>query len=449
MRSVIFFLLMFQSFSLLAAEISLSIDRQGIKLDESFNLIFTANKEPDSEPDFSPLNKEFDVLGQRKSSNVNIINGRMQQSITWNVTLMAKRPGEIVIPEINFGKDKTSQAKITILENQNDPSEPETIFLETTVDTASPYVQGQVLFSVRLYFSQTPVNAALSEPEFQAGAVILQKLGDDKSYTKSINNTVYEVVERTYALFPQSSGELVVPSLTFRGEIGGTRNGFFSDPFFGGKKGKTIIKRSKPITLTVKPIPETFAGSDWLPAKSIRIEEEWSSNPVDLDTNEPVTRTVKLVAEGLPSSQLPQIEIVYPDEINQYPDQPSFRENFTSKGVQSYREDKTALIVNEGGEYQLGAIEIPWWNTETDSMELAKLAERRILVNNIAKNSLEPKEEFTAIDNVEDNSTEIVEQENVTSSLNSQTLLENTGLWKSVSAILAILWILTLFKLIT
>ncbi|RQW79554.1 MAG: hypothetical protein EHM62_06390, partial [Methylococcus sp.] len=60
-------------------------------------------------------------------------------------------------------------------------------------------------------------------------------------------------------------------------------------------------------------------------------------------------------------------------ELKQYPDQPVTREDKTSAGLSSQRSQKTAFIAGKPGTYTLPAIEIPWWNTVTDTMEVARL----------------------------------------------------------------------------
>jgi hypothetical protein len=44
--------------------VSVSIDRNPVNLQESFQLTFTASDDPDGEPDFSPLDKDFEILNR-------------------------------------------------------------------------------------------------------------------------------------------------------------------------------------------------------------------------------------------------------------------------------------------------------------------------------------------------------------------------------------------------
>ena len=59
-----------------ATEIQVSVDRNPVNLNESFQITFSASAEPDGSPDFSPLRENFEILNQQRSSNVSWINGK-------------------------------------------------------------------------------------------------------------------------------------------------------------------------------------------------------------------------------------------------------------------------------------------------------------------------------------------------------------------------------------
>ena len=100
----IFFILLFLiSFNAHAVDINVKADRTQIEVNETFTLIFEANSDTDDEPDFSPLEKDFQVLGKSTGSNISLINGQYTRSKKWNVSLIALHKGNITIPQINFG----------------------------------------------------------------------------------------------------------------------------------------------------------------------------------------------------------------------------------------------------------------------------------------------------------------------------------------------------------
>ena len=170
---------------------------------------------------------------------------------------------------------------------------------------------------------------------------VIEKLGEDKSYEVQRGRNQYLVIERQYAIFPQKSGLIKIDPIIFQGQVGGAGR-LFIDPF--GPQPQAVMKRSKSLELNVKPVPDTFTGSSWLPATKLELSEQWSSDPLKINQGEPVTRTLKLEARGLPASQLPEIVSELDKKLKQYPDQPILDEKYDRHGLNGIRQQKTALI---------------------------------------------------------------------------------------------------------
>lgn len=429
---------------LLQAEISVSVDRNPVVADESFQLIFESDKKVKDEPDFSPLKKLFTILNTGHRSSTQIINGDMKQSHQWILTVIANKTGIIEIPSIRFGKEfsKPSQVKVVNSAPPSVGSKTDDIFVDVEVNTKTPYVQAQLIYTVKLYRAIQTNNATLSEPEITGGQAVINKLGEDKSFETRIKGKRYVVIQRQYAIFPQSSGELKIQPLVFQGQTG-------SDSFFGfdpfGPQPKSIVKRSDSIVLDIKPIPDSFTGDTWLPASQLNIQEQWSVSPDKLKQGEATTRTLTLMANGLAASNLPTVDNHLPDKLKQYPDQPELQETNNENGFVGVRREKMAIIPTEAGDYILPAIKIPWWNTVTDKLEIAELPERSIHVN-VSETSPEPA---APVKNIQQQQTEkevatIVEdkEEDV---INATEALTDPALWKWISLLLFILWVITLF----
>ena len=60
-----------------AATITVTTDRASVGLNESFMMTFESDSSVDSDPDFSPLNKDFQILSRNSSSNLSIVNGKI------------------------------------------------------------------------------------------------------------------------------------------------------------------------------------------------------------------------------------------------------------------------------------------------------------------------------------------------------------------------------------
>ncbi|TRW90290.1 BatD family protein [Candidatus Methylobacter oryzae] len=379
----LFFLLLLLNFApvnVFAAQIGVSFDRNPVSLDESFQIIFSADETPDSDPDFSPLEQDFEVLGQSQSSSSSWINGQSSKTIQWTVNVMAKRTGSLIVPQISFGKDVSRPASILITQASANKAfnTDDDLFLEVEVTPESPYVQSQVLYTVKLYRRVEIAQATLSEPEL--GDAVVEKLGDDNNYTTQVNGVNYVITERKYAIFPQKSGSLTIKPLVLSAEVvANTRPNF--NGFFNSQMTKTKKILSKPVTLNVKPAPATFTGNHWLSAEQLVLKEEWSGDNQQMKVGEPLTRTLTLLAKGATVGQLPELNTGKIDiQLKTYPDQPVLQEQKKPEGLIAFREEKIAIIPSKAGFYKLPAIEIPWFNSQSQKMEIARIPETRITV---------------------------------------------------------------------
>jgi hypothetical protein len=372
----------------MAAHITTRVDRDPVGLDESFKIIFEADESLSASPDFSPLEKDFDILSRSRSSSMQIINGSISQKTQWNLSVMAKHSGRLTIPSIDIDGDRSPQISVTVKKAGTNSSSPIAgngdMFLEVQAQPTSAYVQSQILYTIRFFRAVNVNGASMSEPSFSGGEVLKQKLGDDSSYVTRRNGRRYEVIERRYALFPQQSGTLTINPLSLDAQVVTASPGIF-DPF--GQNTTTRRLKSKSIHLDVKPIPTTMANKPWLPATDLQLTEHWSQQQPHFVVGEPVTRTLTLKAEGLTAAQLPSLKMQQSDGFKLYPDQPRLNDKRGSQGISGTRQEKIAIIPTRPGSVTLPAIEIPWWNTATQRMEVAKLPARTIQVQPAANGS--------------------------------------------------------------
>ena len=423
------------------AEITVKVDREPIVVDESFHIIYESNEKLDAKPDFRPLQNSFTVLDSRHRSNTNITNGKINYSQMWIITVIADKAGRITIPSIRFGNETTKISAIDVVaaSQSEEGNSSDDVFIDIEVNTKTPYVQAQLIYTLKLYRSVVTSNASLSEPEVVGGQAVINKLGEDSSYETVRNGKRYAVIQRQYVIFPQSSGSLKIEPIVFQGQTGGSSNFFSFDPF--RSQSKSILKRSESVELDVKPIPDTFTGDTWLPAEKLTINEQWSVEPSNLKQGEATTRTLTLAAHGLAASHLPIIENNLPSELKLYPDQPQFEETNDTKGYIGVRQDKMAIIPTKAGDYTLPAIKIPWWNTSTDKMEIAELPERLIQV----EASVTAQATLPVQERVETNKDITLTPDRQAQSKFGVTQTSNEApIWKWLSLVLLILWLLTI-----
>ncbi len=380
----------------LAADIEVRADRDPVPPGASFHLTFSAHGAVDDDPDFTPLQKDFDILRQGRSSQMNIVNGSFNRVSEWTLEVLPKRSGELPVPAIRFGADASPAITITVAAGGGGEAAEAgdgDLFLELEVTPHNPYVREQVLYTVRLLHAVEIAQASLSEP--QGTEILAEKLGDDRHFRTRRGGRLYEAIERRYAIFPQKSGALTLAPIVFDGEVlGASRPGSPFDHFFPGAATTHRRLRSEAIPLEVRPIPAAFTGDRWLPAKSLILEQSWSTDPPQARVGEPLTRTLRLQAGGLAAKQLPDLAPAPPTGMKSYPDRPQLENGEGAAGLQGSRAEKIVLIPTQPGTLSLPALEIPWWNTETERMEIGRLPATQLEVlpaaNGSAGTSLSP-----------------------------------------------------------
>jgi hypothetical protein len=359
--------------NLFAADITATTDRNPVNIDESFRIIFSANDSPDDDPDFSPLEQDFDIVSQTSSTNSSWVNGKTTKTIQWTLTVMAKQAGNLTIPAVKFGNDSSQSASIQVIQGTvpKTMNTDEDMFLDVEASPQNPYVQSQVLYTLKLYTRIDIAQARLNEPELTDA--VIEKLGDDNSYNTQVKGVAYTVSERKYAIFPQKSGSMTIKPLVLTAEVLANSRPSFNG-FFSHQMTKTKRVESKAITLNVKPVSAEFTGKHWLSAEKLYLKQEWSGDIKQIKVGEPLTRTLSILAKGTTVGQLPELNRAKSeDQLKVYPDQPVLQEQKKPDGVVAFREEKIALIPSKTGDYSLPAIEIPWFNTQTQKMEIATI----------------------------------------------------------------------------
>jgi hypothetical protein len=297
---------------------------------------------------------------------------------------------------VHFGNDSspaiTIQVQPAAARGPGTADQPQ-VFMEATVDSKAPYVQQQVLLTIRIYHRISWIEASLSDPEFRGGEVLAEKLGEDRNFRVMRNGRQWNVIERRYALFPQSSGRIEMDPLVLNlrlpsGERKARNRSPFGDPFFNDFFSRQTytrkVVRSQAIILQVRSVPAAFDGAQWLPARSIKLQESWSAPLDNLKTGEPVTRTLTLVADGVSLGQLPELTMADQPGLRIYPDDPETREEVTPDGVRSITVRKFAIIPVQAGEHRLPEVRLKWWNVLSDSEQVTTLPAHRLKVTGAA-----------------------------------------------------------------
>lgn len=375
--SLVFILFMLLSQSIFARSLSVKTDRNEIEMGDIITLIIETDFQTFDSPDFTLLHDQFEVLGHQRSSQISITNGNFQAFSRWDVSLTPKHAGQLVIPPLSVSGVSSEPYSIKVNKFNTNKQDKGLSFLESSVNITDPYVQQEVIFTLRFHYQGQLIDGNIRTPDF--GEAISKKLRHQVNYRKQISGRIYEVFEWSWAIFPQKSGKLLIPQQNFDGRV--QYNSHI----------KVIKDRSNTIEINVLPQNSQYPQDKiWLPAKKILLSEEWQKQS-PLRVGDSISRKIVMNARSLMASQLPDLTFEDQPGYHIYPGQTQNENRKTDEGVISQKSLELAVVLTQAGEITFPKIEIPWWNTLTQQMELAVLPEKTITVLPALNNQTLPK----------------------------------------------------------
>ncbi|MGS2722409.1 BatD family protein [Porticoccus sp. GXU_MW_L64] len=352
-----------------AATVTSSVDRTTLSANETLQLtVIYRGDAPSGEPDFSALDSNFERLSApSRQQNYSWINGKSESSLTWSIDLHPKTSGTLTIPAFEINGASSRPISVNVRPAATKPGEQNPVFLDVEADKDSLYVQEQLLLTYRLYHQVPLANIKPGWGDI-ANSEVLQ-LGHSE-YQATLDGRNYEVVEWKFAIFPNASGTLDIPPF---------RINAYSPSSIRFRNGRRFSQFSKPLSLPVKPQPAN-SGRYWLPASRVELTEQAIDPNKEWRVGEPLTRKITLTGMGTTSALLPEIPLPVSGDFRSYPDQPQLEQAAGSDTVVASRTESVALVPNKAGIVTLPAVEMQWWNTQTQQLETARLPERTLQV---------------------------------------------------------------------
>ncbi|MEP9375717.1 BatD family protein [Aquabacter sp. CN5-332] len=371
-----------------AAALTVATDRTSVTVGETFTLILSLTGGDSTQPpDLSGIAKDFDIVDRRRTSRNATVDGKRSTVNEWILTLSPKRAGALTIPALSIVGLTSAPVRIAVAPAaptaSSGQAEDRPIFIQVEVGDVSPYVQSEIPVFVRIYDSVGMRSGSISRLTAEGATFTPQ--GDQESYLKTIGKTRYRVIEQGYLMLPQKSGTIQIQSVTLQANVPGYNGPAPSEmarllgrgnvpmPWLDGSmSGRDVTLRSDPVKVEVKPRPADAKG--WfLPARRVMLTDAWSPALSQAKAGDTLTRTIKLEAVGASPNQLPPITAPEAEGVRQY-DEDSRSENVLINGEAGAILTKTiSVVLTRAGDVTLPAIDIPWWNTTTNTQEHAVL----------------------------------------------------------------------------
>jgi len=361
-----------------AQQIEVNVDRTELARGETLTFtIRVFDQRQGMQLDLTPLTENFDVLGTRTSSQIRSVNGNVESWTDYIVTLFPLTEGELEIPSLQINNSSTDPITVSVVnEGPRSNQSSEELFLEVEVNKESVYVQEQLLFTVRLYYTINGIrNPQFTELEMED--TVIQLIGSPNQYERLIDGVRYGVYEKRYVIFPQRSGPLEIPDILFRGEVTDGSSNFV----FRNLNTRRVTAFIDGLTIDVKERPEAARDSQfWLPVSNLTLEESFDTDISNLQVGGSIVRTVTLVAEGVDGAVLPPFSNTDIEGANLYPDPAEIDRTFVDGEIIGTRTEQTTIVATQGGTIEIPEIVIPWWNVDTDQLEATVVPATRLQI---------------------------------------------------------------------
>lgn len=405
-----------------AQSVTVKTDRQTVEMGDIINLVIETDFQVStSKLDLAVLEDQFDIISRQQSNQIQIINGNFNSFSRWQLRLIAKQVGNLMIPPIEINGVKSKPLPITVNKAKHTTGN-EPYFLEAQTDLSEIFVQQQLIYTLRFYHQGSLINGNVRPPKFADAQI--ETLKEQSVFGKTINGKAYTVYEWQYAVFPQSSGELNIPSPVFTGLL----------HLRGRQKG--VQARTDNISIAVMPAlnsPDTN-NPYWLPAKQLKIKQQWLDKTDNVRVGDSLGREISIVVDGIKAVQLPKLVNHNGSGYKLYIDQEKDSQQINSKGIRSTRIISQAIIPNKAGKITLPAEKITWWNTQTQHFETTEVPSQSLMVLPALQTT---NSSTDTVDNSALLSTPIETSNNQLNSI-SQQIETNSSIWIALTAILAL-----------
>jgi hypothetical protein len=372
------------------AAVRASLDSSQIAVGDTVQLTLEHDGRTSGQPDLTPLQPDFDILGTSSSTSFELFNGSASEKSQVILTLAPKVTGHLTIPALSWGGEKSQPLSLMVTgpgigPQTGSPAPAARVFIRTSVSPRQPYVEAAVDLTARLFTSETLYHADLEMPA--SGDVLVKQVGTDQNTEVERNGRSYQVVTRHYLLFPMHSGRLTLPGPVLDAEVATSQRRSPFDPFGGAFFGGPLLAGpvrvyGDPIVLDVRPRPAAAIGSYWLPARDVTLSSAWNPAKLSAQAGDPLTLDVDVQASGLTAAQLPDIASLLnvPAGLKAYPDQPKLNDSAQNGTLIGSRDQTIALMAESPGQYTIPALTIAWWDTQTNQPRMATLPARTLTI---------------------------------------------------------------------
>ena len=369
---------------------------------ENFRLSFTINTDDVDDFRAGSIPSGLEVIAgpyTSQQSSYQIVNGHTSRSssITFTYTLYADKPGTYTVSgaKARVG-GKTIASHHVIIKvgagsrhgngapQMHEDAEPRMsssgkisandLFVKVSASKRRVCEQEPVLLTYKVYTLVDLTSLDGKMPDLKGFHTQEVPLPQQKSFhLEKVNGKNYRCVTWSqYVMFPQMTGKLSIPSITFKGIVVQRNNSV--DPFeafFNGGSGYVEVKRNivaPGIDIQVDPLPKRpvdFSGGVGHFTISAQL------NHKTVKEGEPLT--LRVVVGGIGNLKLIKQPVVdFPKDFDRYDPKVSDKTKLTANGIEGNMIYDYLVVPRNRGDYTVPAVSLTYYDTSTNSYKTIK-----------------------------------------------------------------------------
>ena len=367
-----------------------------VSVGEQFRLTYTINTQDVDNFRAGNFPDAFEVLmgpSTSRQSSFQMVNGHTtsSSSITFTYIVCANKNGTFTIPPAQIRCDgkvvKSNSVKITVSGRQQSQSgggggydnEPQMrtagshisgadLFIKVSANKQRVHEQEPILLTYKVYTLVQLTRLDGKMPDLKGFHTQEVQLPQQKSFkVETYNGRPYRTVTWSqYVMFPQMTGKLEIPSITFDGTV--VMQNRDVDPFeafFNGGSGYVEMKKkikAPGITIQVDPLPTRpadFSGG----VGKFNISAQLT--PTSAKTNDAVT--LRVIVSGVGNLKLiKEPVVVFPKDFDRYDAKVTDKTKLTANGVEGSMIYDFIAVPRNAGKFEIPPVKFVYYDTSTN-----------------------------------------------------------------------------------
>ena len=372
---------------------------------ENFRLTYTVNTSNASDFRIGEIPEALEIITgpyTSEQSNFQMVNGHTSSSssITYTYILCANKNGSYTIPAARVhanGKTITSNPlKVTVsgkaagtgnapkmhddyddrpqMRAAGTPISGSDLFIKVSANKQRVHEQEPILLTYKVYTLVDLTQLEGKMPDLTGFHSQEVKMPQQKSFhIESVNGRNYRCVTWSqYVMYPQMTGDLEIPSITFNGTvIQQNRNVDPFEAFLNGGSGYVEVKRSikaPGLKIHVDPLPkrpDNFSGGVG------KFNISGQLNKTEVKANDPIT--VRVVVGGIGNLKLIKQPVVnFPKDFDKYDPKVTDKTKLTANGVEGNMIYDFLAVPRNQGKYSIPPVEFTYYDVAANAYKTIK-----------------------------------------------------------------------------